>query len=95
MHQPASAPADYEDLESWLVERVGQYLPGLAEPVDPHREIGEYGLDSIAVVAFVADVEDRLAISVDPTAVWDHPTIAQLAKYLMTVVEDGVSPQAA
>ncbi|MFF8027739.1 hypothetical protein ACFZDJ_42895 [Streptomyces sp. NPDC007896] len=26
-------------------------------------------------MAFAADVEDRLAISVDPTAVWDHPTI--------------------
>uniref|UniRef100_UPI000A3D1217 acyl carrier protein n=1 Tax=Streptomyces sp. NRRL B-24572 TaxID=1962156 RepID=UPI000A3D1217 len=65
-----------------LVERVGEYLPELAEPVDPHRQLGEYGLDSIAVVAFAADVEDRLGVAVDPTAVWDYPTLAQLAKHL-------------
>jgi acyl carrier protein len=93
MDKPAPAPTDYQELQSWLVDRVGQYLPGLAEPVDPHREIGEYGLDSIAVVAFAADVEDLLGINVDPTVVWDHPTIGQLAKFLITVVE--AEPQAA
>ncbi len=46
-------------LQDWLVDRVAEYLPELAEPVDPHRELGEYGLDSIAVVAFAADVEER------------------------------------
>ncbi|QIY73921.1 acyl carrier protein [Streptomyces sp. RLB1-33] len=84
----AFAPADLEEMENWLLERLGQYLPDQQEPVDPHRELGEYGLDSIAVVAFAADVEDRLAISVDPTAVWDHPTIAQLAKYLLAAYEE-------
>ncbi|WP_282689675.1 MULTISPECIES: acyl carrier protein [unclassified Streptomyces] len=69
-------------LQDWLVDRVAEYLPELAEPVDPHRELGEYGLDSIAVVAFAADVEERLGTDVDPTAIWDHPTVAQLAEHL-------------
>lgn len=87
MDVPGSAPVNVEELEKWLMERLRQYVPDLREPVDPHRELGEYGLDSIAVVAFAADVEDHLAVSVDPTAVWDHPTIAQLATYLLTEYE--------
>ncbi|MFD8433382.1 acyl carrier protein [Streptomyces sp. ARC32] len=69
-------------LQSWLTDRVAEYLPDVTEPVDPHRLLGEYGLDSIAVVAFAADVEDQLGTVVDPTAIWDYPTIAQLAEFL-------------
>ncbi|MFJ4275544.1 acyl carrier protein [Streptomyces coelicoflavus] len=69
-------------LQSWLTDRVAEYLPDVTEPVDPHRQLGEYGLDSIAVVAFAADVEDQLGTVVDPTAIWDYPTIAQLAEFL-------------
>ncbi|WPB94380.1 acyl carrier protein [Streptomyces malaysiensis] len=75
------------DLESWLAACVGEYVPDLDGPVDPDQQLGEYGLDSIAVVAFTADVEDRLLIHMDPTAVWDHPTVAELAKYLLTESE--------
>ncbi|WP_318211539.1 MULTISPECIES: acyl carrier protein [unclassified Streptomyces] len=84
MSHPGSDPITLEELENWLVARVGEYVPDLEEEVDPHRDLGAYGLDSIAVVAFTADVEDRLAIRVEPTAVWDHPTIAQLAKFLLS-----------
>ncbi|CAL9654007.1 acyl carrier protein [Streptomyces sp. enrichment culture] len=83
MARPGSDPITLEELENWLIARVGEYVPDLEEAVDPHQELGEYGLDSVAVVAFTADVEDWLGVQVEPTAVWDHPTIAQLAKFLL------------
>ncbi|CAM5709907.1 acyl carrier protein [Streptomyces viridifaciens] len=87
MDKPGTAPATVEELVDWLVARVGEYLPELAEPVSPDRELGEYGLDSIVVLAFAADVEERLAIPIDPTVVWDHPTIEQLATFLVAETE--------
>ncbi|MFB8105077.1 acyl carrier protein [Streptomyces sp. NPDC056007] len=75
-------PTVPSQLQEWLTDRVAEYLPEVTEPVDPHRELGEYGLDSIAVVAFAADVEERLGTVVDPTAIWDYPTIAKLAGFL-------------
>ncbi|MER5739402.1 MULTISPECIES: acyl carrier protein [unclassified Streptomyces] len=84
MTQPGSEAITLEELENWLIARVGEYVPDLEEAVDPHRDLGAYGLDSIAVVAFTADVEDWLGFRVEPTAVWDHPTVAQLAKFLLT-----------
>ena len=56
--------------------------PSLAELSDTLFSIA-VALYSVAVVAFTADVEDWLGIEVEPTAVWDHPTIAQLAKFLL------------
>ncbi|MFG2485189.1 acyl carrier protein [Streptomyces virginiae] len=88
MSHPESDPITLDELESWLVARVGEYVPDLEEAVDPHQELGSYGLDSIAVVAFTAEVEDWLAIPVEPTAVWDHPTIAQLATFLLAEREE-------
>ncbi|MFF9897695.1 acyl carrier protein [Streptomyces longispororuber] len=84
MDKSDSAPVTLDELQSWLVERVGEYVPELDEPVDPNQELGAYGLDSVAVVAFAADVEDWLGIRVEPSAVWDHPTVTQLAKFLLT-----------
>ncbi len=83
-------PTDPAQLQGWLVDRVAEYLPDLSEPVDAHRDLGEYGLDSIAVVAFAADVEERLGTAVDPGAIWDRPTIARLAEYLAAELADPV-----
>ncbi|MGV9317122.1 acyl carrier protein [Streptomyces sp. NPDC003691] len=80
-------PMSSEELKSWLAECVGAYVPDLDGPVDPDQNLGEYGLDSIAVVAFTADVEDRLGIRVNPTAVWDHPTVTELGEFLLTETE--------
>ncbi|MEU9197820.1 acyl carrier protein [Streptomyces hundungensis] len=79
-------------LQGWLVDRVGEYLPELSEPVDPYRQLGEYGLDSIAVVAFAADVEERLGTAVDPTLIWDYPTIAELAEQLASELAGRAEP---
>ncbi|GAA2101460.1 acyl carrier protein [Streptomyces albiaxialis] len=81
------AVTSFDELRSWLIERVGEYVPDLDGTVDPDQDLGEYGLDSIAVVAFTADVEDELGIRIDPTAVWDHPTLTQLTKFLLTESE--------
>ncbi|WP_129293728.1 acyl carrier protein [Streptomyces lydicus] len=82
------------DLQRWLVERVAEYLPDLGEAVDPTRQLGEYGLDSIAVVAFAADVEEQLGIAVDPTAIWDYPSVGELAEHLAAELAER-RPQAA
>lgn len=75
-------PTDPSELQSWLVERVAEYLPNLDEPVDPYRKLGEYSLDSVAVMAFAGEVQEQLGIAVDPAAIWDYPTVSELAKHL-------------
>ncbi|MEU8376600.1 acyl carrier protein [Micromonospora sp. NPDC048894] len=70
-------------LRDWLLERVAAYLPDVEEPISPRNPLGEYGLDSIVVLALAADIEDHLAISLDPTALWDYSTVDQLTVFLL------------
>jgi len=70
-------------LRDWLVERISDYLPEIGGVIDPQRPLGEYGLDSVVVLALAADIEDHLAISLDPTALWDYATVDRLTAFLL------------
>ncbi|MDG4820786.1 acyl carrier protein [Asanoa sp. WMMD1127] len=71
----------YDEMLEWLTERVTFYLDR-DEPVDPDVPLAEFGVDSIYTASIVGEVEERYGLTVDPTAAWDHPTVAALTKYL-------------
>ncbi|MEO1105074.1 MAG: phosphopantetheine-binding protein, partial [Pseudomonadota bacterium] len=63
-------------VDGWLVERLG-LAPGTLEP---DRPFAEYGLDSALGVALARDLGAALAIDLDPTLVWEYPSLDALAK---------------
>ncbi|MGB4778768.1 acyl carrier protein [Microbacterium sp.] len=72
---PASA-----DIEQWLTERViayGKVAPGSFTSDTP---LNELGLDSVYALTLCGDIEDAYQLEVDPTIVWDYPTIRELAE---------------
>ncbi len=73
-----------EQLRTWLIERVAVYVERPADAIDPTVPLGEYGLDSVLALAMASEIEDHLGIGVDPTVLWDHPTIDELTKFLTT-----------
>ena len=77
----ASAPPAGSALEAWLIGRVAAALKGSAAAVDPHVPLQTLGLDSLAVVALSGELETHLGRRVEPTIVYDFPTIAQLARH--------------
>lgn len=78
---PAPAPS-LEELRRWLTDRVADYLECSAERIDRSVPLGEYGLDSVLALAVAGEIEDHLDITLDPTVLWDYPTIDALALYL-------------
>ncbi len=80
----SSPVTETTELRNWLIERVAVYLPDIDGPIDPQRQLGEYGLDSIVVLALAVDIEDRLEISLEPTVLWDYPTIDLLTEFLLS-----------
>lgn len=70
------------DLHEWLIGRVADYVEVAAEEIDPSAPLGDYGLDSVLALAMAAEIEDRLGVSLDPTVLWDHPTIDDLTRFL-------------
>jgi acyl carrier protein len=52
------------------------------EEVDVTIPFDRYGLDSLTAVSLTGDLQDWLGVEVDPTLLYDYPTIEELVKYL-------------
>jgi acyl carrier protein len=77
-----------DELRSWLTGRVAAQLGMSAEVIRPDVLLAEYGLDSVYALALSTDIEDHLALRLEPTVVWDHPTVDELAAFLLGELEN-------
>ena len=69
------AQADFEDVvENTVTDLVGTALASDAPLMGA-------GLDSIAAVDLVSRLGHHLSTSIEPTALFDHPTIRGLARH--------------
>ena len=75
------------EIEQWLVSRVVTYGKVAPESFPVDTPLAELGLDSVYALTLCGDIEDAYDLEVDPTIVWDHPTIRELA--------DGIAQRAA
>jgi acyl carrier protein len=71
-----------EQLEKWLVEQLAAQLRVPATDIDPVRRLEEYGLDSLEALALTGEIEALLHRPVDPTILWDYPSIRAVATFL-------------
>jgi acyl carrier protein len=69
-------------IRNWIVTRVAKELQIPAEDIDPQSSLDRFGLDSQMAIALTADLADFIGTNLDPTIIYDYPTIAQLAEFL-------------
>jgi acyl carrier protein len=79
-------------IQTWLINQIAKQLSTNAKTIKVDEPLTRYGLDSIDSVTIVGDMEDWLGTELPSTLLWDHPTIAKAANYLVNEV--GVSPTA-
>jgi acyl carrier protein len=72
-----------ESLQEWLTSRVAAYVQRTPEEIKANVPLSDYGLDSVYALTLSGDIEDHLGLSLDPTVMWDHPTIAALSEALL------------
>ncbi|MEC4017647.1 acyltransferase domain-containing protein [Streptomyces sp. H27-D2] len=60
----------------WLTERLTRYL---GRPVDETVPFAEQGLDSVAALSLYGDIEEEFGPLIDPTDIWEYPTVRSLA----------------
>lgn len=78
-----------KEIREWIVDRVARELSVKASEIEHDAPLSRYGLDSVAAVQLVSDLEEWLKVELDPTLPYEYPTAAALARYLTTV--DGVN----
>ncbi|MER6977464.1 acyl carrier protein [Streptomyces carpinensis] len=79
---PAGPAAPHD----WLLDRLSLYLRRAPDTIDPTVPLAEYGMDSVSALSLCGDLEDEFGLDVEPTLLWDHPTVASLTGYLCAVL---------
>jgi acyl-CoA synthetase (AMP-forming)/AMP-acid ligase II/esterase/lipase/acyl carrier protein len=69
-----------DEITTWLVNWVAKRANIPAEKVNIDGAFTEFGIDSIAVIELVSDLEKYLGTKIDINDFWDFPTINLLAK---------------
>ena len=72
----------------WLTARLAAYLEVSAAAIDSMRPLAEMGVDSVHAISLVGDVEAHFDIDVDPTMIFDYPTLAHIAEYIEAAVAE-------
>ncbi len=73
------SPMTSEGARAWLTSAVAE-VAGLApSAVAPERPIAEFGLGSVQLVTLVAGLSELTGRPLEPSVVFDHPTIAGIA----------------
>ena len=79
---PGPTPQQIAPIRSWLIERIAFYLERPVDDVDPTVPLAEAGISSVSGVELCGDVEERFEIDVDPTMVFDYPTVEEIAGFI-------------
>ncbi|MDJ0601108.1 MAG: acyl carrier protein [Crocosphaera sp.] len=79
--QQAQKPS-YSEIETWLVSYLSKLLEVDPETIDVTSTFETYGLDSSAAVVLSGDLQEWLGTDLDPTLLFDYPTIETLCGYL-------------
>jgi acyl carrier protein len=74
---------------AWLTSRLAGHLEVPSHTIDPTLPLAEMGVDSVRALGLVGDVEAHWDIDVDPTLVFDYPTLAHIADF----IRDAVGPR--
>jgi acyl carrier protein len=74
--------ANRRSILRWLTAQLASYLEVPATAIDPMVPLAEMGVDSVHAVSLVGDVEAHFDIDVDPTLIFDYPTLAHIAEFI-------------
>lgn len=74
------------DIQAWLVSYLAKELELDPNQIDITIPFDRYGLESSAAVTLTGDLETWLGQEIEPTLLYDYPTIEAVGQYL--AVED-------
>ncbi|WP_024806379.1 type I polyketide synthase [Nocardia sp. BMG51109] len=93
--EAAAAPAttvSARELEDWMVDHLSREFRLPASDIDTGQLFAYYGLDSVRGIKLVGALGEHLGTEIAPALIYEHPTIADLARAL---TEDSPSAEVA
>ncbi len=75
-------PRTPEEVQEWFLSYLAETLQIPPDRIDVTAPFEVLGLDSVTAVGMSGDLQGWLGFPVDPTVVFDYPTIESLAGHL-------------
>ncbi|MHC5729129.1 MAG: acyl carrier protein, partial [Nostoc sp.] len=74
------------EIQAWLISYLSELLELDASEIDVQVPFERYGLDSSAAIGLTGDLENFLECEVEPTILYDYPTIEILSEQLAATI---------
>ncbi len=71
-------------IQKWLIAQIASMQSIDPAEIDIREPLSSYGLGSVAALTLSGDLETLLKRRLEPTLVWDYPTIQRLSEYLVS-----------
>jgi acyl carrier protein len=77
------------EIRDWCIAYVKRTVDDPSIAIGPDVTFAQMGFDSATSAYFIVELEEWLGTELDPEIVFDYPTIADLARYVLTRPGDG------
>ena len=71
-----------EEIQAWIVSYLADLMEVEPDEVDVTLPFEQYGLDSAEAVELSGDLEDWLGRNLNPTLLYNYPTVEALAQQI-------------
>jgi acyl carrier protein len=78
---------DVAKVQEWLIDYIADLTGVEKTAISEQSQFSALGLDSAAVIGMTGDLSDWLGKEIDPTIVYEYPTIEGLAQHTMDAEE--------
>ncbi len=75
-----------QEIQSWLTDYIANLMRVSPDEIQPDNEFTSFGIDSATAVGLSIDLGDWLGIKLDPTLVYDHPTIEAVSEHIAAML---------
>ncbi|HEY0991606.1 MAG TPA: acyl carrier protein [Kofleriaceae bacterium] len=73
---------DRDVLERWIAELVASAVDLEPGAIDVEARFDRYGIDSAVAIGLTDELEQGLGVPLNPTLLYDYPTIRKLSGFL-------------
>ncbi len=74
---------DKQAIEAWVLNWVEKKTDHDTDDIDFDEPFVNLGFGSAEAVAFVVDLEEWLAMELDPALLWEFATVSEFLEYLL------------
>lgn len=77
-----SGQATESEVADWCIGYLQRTIDDASVVISADASFAEMGLDSASSTYFIVELEEWLGIELEPELVFEHPTIAALARHI-------------